>query len=165
MWARLAERSSFSLVRNVPQASRARSAIGDGGNSCLDPTWANSGNLCPNSQYNMHLVAFNFVCTESDGISLWKWWSFPDAFDVHVADLSETFASCTKLNETRILPSFHLYSGLNFKYSNIWKMNSDCIKVYNIWAHPEIASAGWSKLSCMRNDSCLPILIPSIVHR
>ncbi len=51
--------SPFSLASNVQQASRSRSAIGDGGNSCLDPTWADSGKICLNSEYNMHPVAFN----------------------------------------------------------------------------------------------------------
>ncbi len=95
---------------------------------------------------------FQFVCAEFDGISLWKLWSFPGAFDVHVAVLSETFASCTQLNKARMLRSFHLYSGFSRRYSTC--MGKDCIMfLNNIWAHPEIAQAGWSKLLCIRGDS------------
>ncbi len=72
-----AKRSPFSLASNVPQASRSRSAIGDGGNSCLDPTWADSGNICPNCEYNMHPVVFNLFVPSlmefpygNDGVSL-----------------------------------------------------------------------------------------------
>lgn len=93
------------------------------------------------TKYNTHLEAFNlFVLTETDGISLWKWWSFPIAFDVHVAVISETFASCRLQNV--IKPEFH------FWIASILHMWVLCYitNVYNILPRPEVARAGLSKL-------------------
>lgn len=93
------------------------------------------------------LAAFNlFVLTETDGISLWKWWSFPVAFDVHVAVISETFASC-RLQDV-MKPEFHFWiaSSLHYMSGKIIVIVSYVYCIYNILPRPEIARAGLSKL-------------------
>lgn len=150
-----AKRSPFSLASIVQQASRSRSHWW-WGKLLLWPHVGLLGEYLP-KQRVQHAPpnSFQFVCPEFDGLSLWKLWSFPGAFDVHVAVLSETFASCRLHN--LIKPEFYAV----FIYILVWVAGIAHVwERNNIWAHPEIAQAGWSKLLCIRGDSWLPILLP-----